>query len=155
MSQPLWVPSEDSIKKANMTRFMARANQTTGSNFTTYADLYQWSVDSIEQFWQLIWDEAGILHSQSYETVLEQRVMPGAQWFSGARLNFARNLLSYRDDRTAIIAYGEDREPVRLSYSQLYTQVAACAAGLKKLGVVSGDRVAGMLPNAPEAVIGR
>ena len=153
MSQPLWIPSEDTIRNANMTRFMERVNQQTGKSFADYADLYQWSIENIEQFWQLIWDESGVLHSQSFDTVLEERTMPGARWFTGARLNFARNLLRYQDEHTAILAYGEAREPLRLSYNDLFTQVAACAAGLKKLGVGKGDRVAGMLPNAPEAII--
>jgi acetoacetyl-CoA synthetase len=79
--------------------------------------------------------------------------MPGTKWFSGARLNFAENLLRFRDDRTAIVFRGEDQVRRQLSYAQLFAEVSAVAAALKSLGVTSGDRVAGFMPNMPETII--
>jgi acetoacetyl-CoA synthetase len=153
MSKPLWTPSEERVNSSNMMRFMERVNEVRGASFTTYSELYEWSVDRIEDFWAMIFDEAAIIHSEGYDEVLAKRTMPGARWFEGAHLNFARNLLRYKDDHPAIIAHSESRSPVRLTYKELCTQVASCAAGLKALGVREGDRVAGFLPNVPETVI--
>jgi acetoacetyl-CoA synthetase len=79
--------------------------------------------------------------------------MPGARWFPGARLNFAENLLRYRDERTAIIFKGEGREIERLSYRELFDRVARLAGALQEAGVAAGNRVAGYMPNLPETVI--
>ena len=132
---------------------MDLARRVTGKDFKNYDELYEWSITDIASFWELIWKISGTIHSAPYDSVLTNPVMPGAIWFDGAKLNFARNLLRFRDDGLAIVAWGEDRRPMRMTYAQLYRQVAACADGLKKLGVTAGDRVAGILPNTPEAVI--
>jgi acetoacetyl-CoA synthetase len=151
--RPLWVPSEERIGHANLTKFIEVARQFTGKEIKNYDDLYDWSVSDIPAFWELIWKIAGIVHSEPYSSVLTNPVMPGAVWFEGARLNFARNLLRFRDDELAIVSWGEDRLPVRMTYAQLHRQVAACVDGLKKLGVTAGDRVAGFLPNIPETIV--
>ena len=97
---PLWTPSEEKIRNANITRFMGEVNKRFGKNFKTYDELYQWSVDCIPDFWATFWDFAGIIHSKGYETVVDDPYkMPGAQWFIGAELNFAENLLRHRDAR--------------------------------------------------------
>ncbi|RME21591.1 MAG: acetoacetate--CoA ligase, partial [Candidatus Zixiibacteriota bacterium] len=136
-----------------MAAFMRKAAERAGKNFTSYDDLYHWSVTEIESFWELIWREADIIHSKPYREVLNERVMPGAKWFAGAKLNFAENLLRHRNDNPAIVSWREDAEPVRLTYNRLYREVAACAAGLRKLGVTEGDRIAAFIPNIPEAII--
>jgi acetoacetyl-CoA synthetase len=151
--RPLWVPSDERIAHANLTKFTDLARRLTGKEFKNYDELYEWSITDIASFWEVIWKISGTIHSEPYEAVLTNPVMPGAIWFEGAKLNFARNLLRFRDDGLAIVAWGEDRLPMRMTYAQLYRQVAACADGLKKLGVTVGDRVAGFLPNTPEAVI--
>lgn len=152
--QPIWVPSKERVQNSAMCRFMAFVNGRHGSSFDCYRDLYQWSVTDISTFWAAFWDFSEIIASQSYQRVVDDPSrMPGARWFSGARLNFAENLLRFRDDRTAIIFKGEDHETVHLSYAELYRSVARLAQALKRAGVNPGDRVAGFMPNLPETVI--
>jgi acetoacetyl-CoA synthetase len=155
MKEPLWKPSPEQIEKANLTRFIRFVNQKHGKNFKTYPELYDWSINQIPEFWGDMWEFSGIKTSQSYTRVVDDlNKMPGARWFEGARLNFAENLLRYRDDRTALIFKGEGQESKRISYTELYSQVAALADSFKKLGVVQGDRVVGFMPNMMETIIG-
>jgi acetoacetyl-CoA synthetase len=154
MKTPLWTPSEDRIKQANMTRFMEFVNQKFGEGFTSYEDLYQWSIDNIPDFWAAMWEFGEIKASQNYDVVVDDlNKMPGAQWFMGAKLNFAENLLRYRDDRIALIFKGEAQDSVRITYAELYDRVARLAKGLRETGVAAGDRVAGFMPNMMETVI--
>ncbi len=132
---------------------MRRVSQHIGREIRDYADLYCWSIEYIEEFWESIWHEADIIHSRKYLAVLSNSGMPGAQWFVGARLNFAQNLLRYRDDRPAIIHWRENGTPIRYTYRELYRSVAACSKGLARLGIQPGDRIAANLPNIPEAAI--
>ncbi len=148
MAHPLWQPSPQQIEKANLTRFIRFVNQRFGKDFSDYRALYTWSVTEIADFWATLWDFLPIRHSRGYDQVVDDPAhMPGARWFSGARLNFAQNLLHYADDRTALIFKSEARPAVRLSYAQLHLEVERLAAALQQSGVVQGDRVAGFLPN--------
>jgi acetoacetyl-CoA synthetase len=149
----LWQPGEKDIDNANVTKFRNFVNDEFGILLSDYSELYSWSVTEIENFWEAAWKYSGIIHSREYNSVLSERKMPGAKWFSGAYLNFAENLLRYRDGQIAIISYREDYPIVKLTYKELYEKVAACAAGLRKIGVSSGDRVAGFATNIPETVI--
>jgi acetoacetyl-CoA synthetase len=154
MSQLLWQPSESQIKASNMYRFMTLINQRYGTSFDNYDGLYQWSVDHIPEFWKEMWDFAAIKASVPYDQVIDDaNRMPGARWFSGARLNFAENLLRYRDDRLALVFRGEDQVRRTVTYAQLYDEVARVARALKDAGVAAGDRVAGFVPNMPESII--
>ena len=154
MSKLLWQPSEAQIKASNMYRFMALINERYGTSFNSYDGLYQWSVDHIPEFWKEMWDFAAIKTSVPYDRVIDDAgKMPGARWFDGARLNFAENLLRYRDDRLALIFRGEDQVRRTFTYAQLYDEVARVAMALKDAGVVAGDRVAGFVPNMPESII--
>ena len=153
MALPLWEPAPEDVRRSNMTRFADYVARKHGRSFETYDELYAWSITNIAQFWEAVWNRSDIIHSQAYSQVLSSLEMPGAKWFGGARLNFAENLLRHRDQKTAIIHQRENADTVRLSYRDLYRQVAACAAGLKQLGVKRGDRVAAFIPNIPEAVI--
>jgi acetoacetyl-CoA synthetase len=152
-SKPLWVPSEERIKSSNLTKYYEFLRNEYELTLSDYSDLHKWSVTEIETFWESIWKFSGIIYSNPYERVLDKRVMPGAKWFEGARLNFAENLLKYRDDHTAIISSREDKPDVTLTYKELYDLVAACGSGLKKLGVKKGERVAGFVTNIPETII--
>jgi acetoacetyl-CoA synthetase len=137
-----------------MYRFMQHVNRTYQTNFTDYDGLYQWSVENIAAFWSEIWDFAGIKATKGYEQVIDDPAkMPGAAWFSGSRLNFAENLLRYRDDRTALIFRGEDVVRRTLTYKELYAATAKLTASLRGAGVVPGDRVVGFMPNMPESII--
>jgi acetoacetyl-CoA synthetase len=154
MVKPLWKPSEQRIKDSNMYRFMQDVNRTHGTNFIDYDDLYQWSVDNIAAFWAEMWRFAGIKASKTYEAVIDDPArMPGAKWFTGSRLNFAENLLRYRDDRPALVFRGEDQVRRTLTYRELYRATARAARALKEAGIQPGDRVVGFLPNMPEAIV--
>ncbi len=154
MSKILWQPSEEQIQQTNMYRFIQYVNGRYNLSISDYPELYQWSVEQIPDFWAAMWDYADIIHSKPYTQVVDDlSKMPGAQWFPGARLNFAENLLRYRDDETAIVFKGEDQPVVRLSYARLYDEVARMAAALKELGVQPGERVVGYMPNMPETII--
>jgi len=154
MSKLLWQPSEAQIKASNMYRFMTLINERYGTSFDNYDGLYQWSVDHISEFWKEMWDFAAVKASAPYDQVIDDaNRMPGARWFEGARLNFAENLLRYRDDRLALVFRGEDQVRRTLTYAQLYDEVARVAKALKQAGVAAGDRVAGFVPNMPESII--
>jgi len=154
MAKLLWKPSEDKIKNSNMYRFMGLINEKYNQNFTEYAPLYQWSIENIPDFWAAMWEFADIKASKSYDQVIDDVTkMPGAKWFSGGRLNFAENLLRYRDDQVALIFKGEDHDSTTMTYSELYDEVAAVAKSLKEAGVQMGDRVAAFMPNMPETIV--
>ncbi|MGB2689295.1 MAG: acetoacetate--CoA ligase [Desulfobacterales bacterium] len=154
MAKLLWTPSEERIKNTNLYRFMNIINETYNQNFSEYETLYQWSIENIPDFWACLWEFAKIKSSTPYDQVVDDGVkMPGAKWFSGARLNFAENLLRYKDDQTALIFKGEDRVDKRMTYAELYNEVASVARSLRQAGVRTGDRVVGFMPNMPETVI--
>jgi acetoacetyl-CoA synthetase len=154
MAQPLWTPTPEQVAQSNMRRFMADVSQTHHLSLNDYDSLYDWSVSHIAAFWEAVWQFAGIVHSAPYTSVLEHPVMPGAIWFKGAQLNFAENLLRYRDDRPALAFVQEGgQEVAALTYRELYQQVARLAHFLRASGVQVGDRVAGFMPNRIEAVV--
>ena len=149
----IWSPSEERISQSNMASFMKFVNEKHNKNISSYEDLYRWSVTEIEQFWEAVWEFSEIMTSKDYSEILSDYKMPGAKWFGGAELNFAENLLRYKDDRTAIISTRENRPEVKITYAELYKIVASLSENLKKLGVKEGDRIAGFVNNIPEAVI--
>ncbi len=154
MGRLLWSPSEDRIKGSNMYKFMMGINKRYGTNFSEYNPLWEWSVDNIPELWGRIWEFVKIIHSRPYERVVDDPYkMPGAKWFEGASLNFAENLLRYRDDHPAIMAYAEDKPTRQMTYKELYQEVSRVAKGLKNLGITPGDRVVGYMPNIPETII--
>ena len=154
MGKLLWEPSEERVQNANLTAFIHGINQEYDQNIKNYKDLWQWSVTNISDFWQEMWTFGGVIASTQPTAIIDNdKTMPGAKWFQGTRLNFAENLLRFRDRQTAIIFYGEDRIRRELSYSTLFSEVSAVAAALKSLGVTTGDRVVGFMPNLPETII--
>ena len=159
MSHPLWQPTEDQIRHTNMADYIRFLAEEYGIELDTYPPLHAWSVAHPEDFWTSIWRYAGIIASQPWHQVLvDADRFPGAQWFTGSRLNFAENLLwaakdEHLKNKIALVSRVENGERRELSYSQLYRQVAAVAAGLKRAGVGVGDRVAAFMPNVPETVV--
>ncbi|MYB34973.1 MAG: acetoacetate--CoA ligase, partial [Gammaproteobacteria bacterium] len=152
-NKTLWIPSEESIRQANLTTFIEWVNRRGGS-VADYVSLYQWSIDHPDLFWSHFWEFSGIISSRKWDRIVDNPdAMPGASWFPGARLNFAENLLKFKDDRTAIIAWSEDRPEQKLTYAELNREVARCASFLKASGVEAGDRVVGYITNGVEAVI--
>ena len=165
VTDPVWIPSQERIAQANMSAFLRFAG-----DFTSYNELYRWSVLHPDQFWALMWrfaevvadgeDDLGNSEKYPWDVVVRgiDRMAPpddelGPRWFLGARLNFAENLLRYRDDRDAIVAWNESGRQRVLSYSQLHEEVSRVAAAMGEHGVRKGDRVVGFMPNIPEAVI--
>lgn len=154
MGKLLWEPSEEQVQKANMTAFLDYVNESFGKDFSGYFELYDWSVDSIPDFWGAMWDFGRIKASRPYETVVDDlKKFPGASWFPGARLNFAENLLRYRDDHCAFIFKGESQKEARMSYGELYQSVAGVARTLRDMGIGPGDRVVGYMPNMIETAV--
>ena len=154
MAKLLWQPSEERITNTNMYRFMHFINEKFNQSFAEYGPLYEWSIENIPDFWASMWEFAEIKASKPYDQIIDNVMkMPGARWFSGARLNFAENLLRYRDDHVALIFKGEDHDTIRITYAELYNEVARVAKSLKEAGVQAGDRVAGFMPNMPETVV--
>jgi len=154
MSKPLWKPSDERVRSANMTGFIDFVNDRYGQDFNGYAELYAWSITSSPDFWAAVWEFCGVKASCSWDEVVVNRdEMQSSRWFTGARLNFAENLLRYRDERTALIFKGEGNEPVKLTYAELYDRVARLARSLRNQGVTIGDRVAGFMPNMSETII--
>ena len=154
MNSLLWTPTPEQIEAANMTAFRRFAQQRFQTEFTDYAALYHWSIVRPEQIWQSVWEFCGVIASKQPETtVIDFERMPGARWFPGAKLNFAENLLRYRDERRALAFWNEAGLQRSLTYVELYDQTARLVAALRSLGVSLGDRVAGFLPNIPEAVV--
>jgi len=154
MKTPLWKPSKEQIKNANVTRFIEYINKKQGKKLGDYFDLLKWSMENIPDFWARVWEFSDIKASRGYDQVVDDlRKFPGAKWFSGAKLNFAENLLRYRDDRLAFIFKGEDRKSAKMTYAELYHIVARLAKSLREMGVAPGDRVAAYMPNLMETAI--
>ncbi len=154
MSQPLWTPSAERVRSANLTRFTAALEARLGRRFGDYAELWRWSIEDRAGFWRAIWEMAEVRASHGWDEVLtDGERMPGARWFTGAKLNFAENLLRRADPHPALVARSEDGRRRVVSYRELGHAVARFAAYLRGQGVVAGDRVAGLVPNVPEAVI--
>ncbi len=153
MSEPVWEPSANRAANTQLARFTRYAAGRHGKDFASYAELHHWSVHAPEAFWQDIWEFCGIKAHHDYTRVVQDfDRFPGAQWFPGARLNFAENLLRYHDDSPAIISVLETGARSELSYRELHQQTAGVAHWLSEV-IAPGDRVAGWLPNTSEAVV--
>ena len=154
MTEPLWRPSPQRVESSNLERFTDYVRDRHGVDTPDYASLHLWSVTNRAEFWDSVWEFCQVVAQHKGDAVLEQgERMPGARWFPEARLNFAENLLRRRDDSTALIFYGEDRVRRSVSFSELYDGVSRLAHALEAAGIGPGDRVAGYLPNMPEAII--
>jgi len=152
---PLWQPSPERIERAQLTHFIKAVSGTLAPSLDDYHELWRWSIERPEHFWPAVWKFCEVISSELWDVALEDGdQMPGARWFTGARLNFAENLLR-RDapDRLALVWRGEDGSRRSFTQAELYDQTARLAGALRALGVGPGDRVAGFLPNCPEAVI--
>ena len=150
----LWEPSDDVIKASNLTKFSQWLRTTHGIRADDYQQLWQWSIRDLEGFWGALWEFFDIKASAPPSAVLADRVMPGATWFPGARLNYAEHVFRAADpERAALIAVDENGRRVDWSWTELEQRTAAIAAHFRKLGVQPGDRIVGYLPNIPHAVV--
>ena len=150
----IWSPSGERIKNANITAFLAWLKQTRGLDFAGYPELWQWSVTDLDAFWQAVWDYNDIVVDQPPNQVFGDKTMPGAEWFPGARLNYAQNVLARARPGEVALYYHSETTPVTpLLWDELSNNVRILATRLREdLGVRPGDRVASCLPNVPEAV---
>ena len=147
----LWEPSKKWIKNAEVSRFIELVNKNFKKNIKDAKELYQWSIDKIEDFWEAMWDFGGIIASQEYDKVVEDlSIFPGTKWFPGAKLNFAENLLKYKDDQFAFIFQGESKKTEIITYENLNKLVARLAKSLREMGLKVGDRVVSYIPNLIE-----
>jgi len=154
MGKLLWRPSEERVKQANMTRFIDFVTKKYGLEINSYAQLYNWSIENILDFWAAMWEFGGIKASRGYNKVVDDlSKFPGARWFIGARLNFAENLLRYRDDNIAFVFKGEKQKSAKMTYAELYNIVARLAESLREMGIAPGDRVCAYMPNLIETAV--
>jgi len=154
MNKLLWSPTTNEIKNTQAWGFIQEVNQEFKAKLTNFHELYQWSCEFPESFWDLFWRYTSIIAERNPTEVLKNGDdFLDSKWFPGARLNFAKNLLSDSSDNPAIVFWAEDRQKSSLSHLELYRQVARLSFWLKQNGVKKGDRVAGFLPNMPETVI--
>src|SRR5580693_7591575 len=151
---PLWTPSPEWVASSNLAHFMQWLQEHRGLTFTVYADLWRWSVTQTEAFWGALWEYCDIQPSAPYERVLGRSEMPGADWFPGARLNYAEHVLRFeRPGATALFHFNERTALTAMSWEELGGAVRILATQLRRLGVIPGDRVAAYLPNSPHAII--
>ena len=150
----LWTPRPDWRDTTEIGRFMTWLRDERGRELSDYDELWRWSVIDLEGFWGALWDFYGIRTTTPYERVLGKRTMPGAEWFTGARLNYAEHLVG-RDadlDRVAVVARSQTRAPRELTFGDVRELAGRVRAGLQRLGVRRGDRVVAYMPNIPETL---
>jgi len=152
--QPIWRPSARAIESSQLTAYMAWLKRDRGLDFNGYDDLWRWSVEKPDEFWQSTWDHFEVISSGTAKAVVDGLEMPGASWFEGTQINYAEHIFRNRnDDQVAILAASETRPLTEITWGQLRSDVAAAAAGMRSLGVGPGDRVAAYLPNATETMV--
>jgi acetoacetyl-CoA synthetase len=151
----LWTPPRDQRERTQMGRWMNCLRDEHGLDFAGWDELWRWSVDNLEDFWASIWEFFDVQASEPYDQVLTTREMPGAKWFTQARLNYCQHMLGTSEDtdRVAIVSRSQTRDASSLTFGELREQVARARWGLLNLGVGPGDRVVGYLPNVQETVV--
>ncbi len=151
--EPLWTPSAARVERSNLTSYRRWLAATRGLDFGDYHAMWRWSVTDLEAFWRSIWEFFQVKEGPAPAPAIAGRGMPGTRWFPEARLNYAELALRRRDDHPAVLAGSEDGQVRTVSHAELARSVAAAAAGLRRLGVRRGDRVAAYLPNIPETLV--
>jgi acetoacetyl-CoA synthetase len=153
--QVLWTPPPDARERCEIGRYLEWLRTERARDFSGYEELRRWSITDLEGFWSSIWDFYKVCAHAPYERVLGSREMPGAEWFPGARLNYAEHMVGRDEDvdSIAVVAHSQSREPLELTFGELREQVASARGGLQRLGVGPGDRVVAYLPNIPETLV--
>src|SRR5699024_9077034 len=150
----LWEPSKEQINQAAVTKYREWLQHEKGLHLRNQAELWQWSTQEIEAFWESIWEYCNIISHSPYKKVLESREMPGAHWFPGATLNYVEHVFrKYRTDQPAILFKAETVATTEVSWQELQEKTAMVANYLRASGVQKGDRVVAYMPNIPETVI--
>jgi len=150
----LWTPGPERIRRANVTAFADWLARERGRRFADYTALWRWSVEDLEGFWQALWDYFHIDSSAPHTRVLGRRAMPGAEWFPGARLNYAQHVLRREPSGGDVLLHVSESQPLTaLKWEALGNRVRTLATELRALGVEPGDRVVAWMPNIPETMI--
>jgi acetoacetyl-CoA synthetase len=155
VAEPLWIPSEERKEQAQLTRYCRWLAETRGLSFAVgdYQPLWQWSVDHLDDFYASVWEYFDVAADPGYDAVLGRREMPGAEWFPGARLNYAEHIFRGKADGDVAVQFASERQaPSSWTWGELRARTAALANGFRAAGVGAGDRVAAYLPNIPEAL---
>ncbi len=156
MGDVLWTPPADVRERSRIGAYLRWLREHRGLDFADYDELWRWSVTDLDAFWRSIWDHFEVVAHTPPTATLAERAMPGARWFPGATLNYAENVLRMPgrgDDDPVVIAHGQTRPASTLTAAGLREQVRRVAAGLRRLGVGAGDRVAAYAPNIPETYV--
>jgi acetoacetyl-CoA synthetase len=156
VTEVLWTPPPDVRDRSRIGDYLRWLERERGLSFDGYPALWQWSVDDLPGFWSSIWEYFDVIAHAAPTATLVGREMPGARWFPGARLNYAEHVLrmpGVADDEPIVLAYSQSREQVTLTAAELREQVRRVRAGLRRLGVARGDRVAAYTPNIPETFV--
>ncbi|MFP5317110.1 MAG: acetoacetate--CoA ligase [Acidimicrobiia bacterium] len=153
MSEVLYTPPPEVVAGCGLSRYQRWLAERRGLELRSYDELWAWSVADLDGFWASLWDWFGIRAATPYTQVLGRRAMPGAEWFTGATLNYADHAFRRPDGETAVVFRSEHRPPEELTSGELRRRVAEVAAGLRELGVGPGDRVAAYAPNLPETLV--
>lgn len=150
----LWQPSEQVKQQSNMAQFMRWLEQTKSVVLRDSTALWEWSVTDLEAFWESIWQFFQVQASRPPQTVLVERIMPGARWFPGVELNYAQHIFRNATSQRPALLFRSEREPLReVSWEELQQKVGVLAQSLRSLGVEQGDRVVSYLPNIPETIM--
>jgi len=150
----LWEPSEAARNNSTMTRYMRWLGEHKALHFDSYSALWEWSISHLDGFWESIWQFFGVTSSSPYTAILGSRRMPGAEWFPGARLNYAEQVFRHvSSDRPALIFCSERQPMTEISWDDLKHDVASVAGTLRAMGVQPGDRVVGYMPNIPATLV--
>ncbi|MGC4773660.1 acetoacetate--CoA ligase [Micromonospora sp. DT44] len=156
MGDVLWTPPADVLERSRIGDYLRWLGEHRGLHFADYDALWRWSVTDLDAFWRSIWDHFEVIAHTPPTATLAERAMPGARWFPDATLNYAENVLRMprrADDDPIVIAHGQTRPPVTLTAAELREQVRRVSAGLRRLGVTAGDRVAAYAPNISETYV--
>jgi acetoacetyl-CoA synthetase len=151
---PLWQPGPERVAQSRLTAFVHQLEERTARRFPDYASLHRFSIVEPASFWTAFWDFSAIVGERGERIAVDLDRMPGARFFPDARLNFAGNLLCRSDDAPAIVATSETGRGRTLSFRELDEEVRLTAGALRASGIGAGDRVAGIVSNVPEAIIG-
>jgi acetoacetyl-CoA synthetase len=152
----LWTPPSDVLATSRIGDYLRWLSVHRGLDFGSYDDLWTWSVTDLPGFWSSIWDYFEVIGHSPNTRVLGRDTMPGAEWFPEATLNYAEHVLrmpGVADGEPIVLGYSQTRPTMVLTAAELREQVRLTRAGLKRLGVGQGDRVAAYLPNIPETLV--
>ena len=153
VGEQLWSPQPNASSSTRIVHFSRHLAAVHNVQVGTYDELWEWSVDNLDEFWTAIWEFFGIQSATPYEAVLSSESMPGFKWFSGAKVNYAEHALSHVGSGIAIIARSQTRGERTITWPDLREEVARVRSGMISLGLKEGDVVSGYLPNIPETVI--